>query len=99
MFGWQEAVEAEWLNGQAWADLPRVPRQRTGRAATVLAGSFIKYKIELGRTGKGLPPIVMIIEYFCGNKSPYKRKRRRQQDTRKVTTVSNQVMIRKLAFF
>ncbi len=41
MFGWQVAVEAEWFNGQAWADLPRVPRQRTGGAATVPAGSFI----------------------------------------------------------
>jgi hypothetical protein len=50
MFGWQVAVEAEWFNGQAWADLPRVPRQRTGGAATVPAGSFIKYKIELGST-------------------------------------------------
>jgi hypothetical protein len=70
MFSWQVAVEAEWFNGQAWADLPGAPRQRTGGVAMVLAGSFIKHKVELGRTGKGLPPIVMTIEYLCGNKSP-----------------------------
>ncbi len=70
MFGWQVAVETERFNGQAWADLPQAPRRRTGGAATVLAGSFMKYKIELRRIGKRLPPIVMTIEYFCGNKYP-----------------------------
>jgi hypothetical protein len=49
MFGWQVAVEVEWFNGQAWADLPRVPRQRTGGAATVPAGSFIKVQDRAGK--------------------------------------------------
>jgi hypothetical protein len=50
MFGWQVAGEAEWFNGQAWADLPRVPRQR--QAGQRRFRQAVLYKIELGRTGK-----------------------------------------------